>query len=163
METISKTKSITIPLIQFLSILGIVILSQVFLKNQIIVGSIVNALLILSLMFLGLRQAIGIAIIPSLFSVLTGLLAPAVLPFVPCIILGNLILILAFNFFKNKNYIIGGIIASVLKFGFLFSLSSLIFNFLPKPILYAMSYPQLITAIIGTIIAIIILKAYKRI
>lgn len=162
-KTISKTKSLLLPLIQFLSILGIIILTQVFLKNQFIVGTIINALLISSVMFLGLRQAISIAIIPSLFSVFTGLMSFAILPFVPCIILGNLILILVFNFFKDKNYFLGGILGSILKFGFLFLTSAFLFSFLPQGILYAMSYPQLITALLGTFLAFIILKAFKRI
>ncbi|HOI59690.1 MAG TPA: hypothetical protein PKU93_00025 [Candidatus Pacearchaeota archaeon] len=161
-KTISKSKNFILPLIQFFSILGIIILSQIVFKNQFITGTIINALLICSVMFLGLRQAIGIAIIPSLFSVFTGLMTPAVLPFVPCIILGNIILVWTFNFFKNKNYIFGGILASVLKFSFLFGTSSVLFN-LPKQILYAMSYPQLITALVGTFLAILILKKYKKI
>lgn len=162
-KIISKTKSITVPLIQFLSILGIVILAQIIFKNQFIVGSIVNAILISSVVFLGLRQAVGIAIIPSLFSVFTGLLPVAVIPFVPCIILGNLVLVLTFNFLKDKSYFLGGILGSVLKFSFLFLASSLLFSFLPQPVLYAMSYPQLITAIIGTISAFIVLKLFKKI
>ncbi len=162
-KTISKTKELVIPLIQFLSILGIIILSQAIFKNQFITGTIINALLICSVVFLGFRQAIGIAIIPSLFSVFTGLMAPAILPFVPFIILGNIILVVAFNFFKSKNYFLGGIIASILKFGFLFGASSLLFSFSPKPILYAMSYPQLITAVGGLFVAFIVSKIFKKI
>lgn len=162
-KTISEIKSLTIPLIQFLSILGIIILIQVIFKNQFIVGTIINALLIMSVIFLGLRQAIGIAIIPSLFSILTGMMPVVILPFVPCIIIGNLILVSTFNFLKDKNYLLGGILGSILKFGFLFSISSLLFSFLPKGILYAMSYPQLFTALMGTLLSFVILKAFKKI
>lgn len=162
METALKTKSITISLIQFLSILSIIILAQVIFKNQFITGSIINALLICSVFFLGLRQSIGIAIIPSLFSVLTGLMAPAIIPFVPFIILGNIILVVTFNYLKNS-YFLAGAIGSVLKFAFLFLSSSYLFSFLPEPILYAMSYPQLITAILGVVLAFIILKKLKKV
>jgi len=161
MEIALKTKSITISLIQFLGVLSIIILSQMIFKNQFITGTIINTLLICSLYLLGSRQAIGIAIIPSLFSVLTGLMAPAIIPFVPFIILGNIILILSLNYFKN--YFIGGVLGAFLKFLFLFLSSSFIFTFLPEPICYAMSYPQLITATLGVALAFIILKTLKRV
>ncbi|MDD3032747.1 MAG: hypothetical protein PHX52_02055 [Candidatus Pacebacteria bacterium] len=161
-QSILKTKSLIISLIQFLVVLGIIILAQIIFKNQFITGTIINTLLISSVVFLGLRQSLGIAIIPSLFSVVTGLMAPVLLPFVPFIILGNIILILTFNYFKDKNFLFGGILGSFLKFGFLFLLSSQLFAFLPAPILYAMSYPQLITALSGTFLSFILLKIFKK-
>lgn len=161
-KTISKTKDLCIALVQFLGVLVIIILAQALFKNQLLTGTIINALLIFSVVFLGRRQAIGIAIIPSLFSVLTGLMPLAILPFVPCIILGNLILVLTFDFFKDKNYFLGGVLGAVFKFVFLFFVSTSLFSFLPKPILYAMSYPQFITALMGVFLVFIFLKIFKK-
>ncbi|MDD4661722.1 MAG: hypothetical protein PHG24_00365 [Candidatus Pacebacteria bacterium] len=162
METAIKIKSITIALAQFLGIISIIILAQVVFKNQFITGTIINALLICSVFFLGLRQSIGIAIIPSLFSVFTGLMAPVILPFVPFIILGNIILVVTINYLKNS-YFLAGAIGAILKFSFLFLTSAYLFSFLPEPILYAMSYPQLITAFLGVGVSFIILKIAKKI
>jgi len=160
-QVITKTKSVIIPLAQFLTVLGIIILAQVIFKNQFITGTIVNCLLLSSVVFLGIKKSLGIAILPSLFSIATGLMAPVLLPFTPFIIMGNIILILTFNHFKNRSLILGGAIGAILKFSFLFFASSQLFSFLPAPILYAMSYPQLITGIAGTFLAFIVLKVFK--
>lgn len=161
-QIISKTKNIVLPLVQFLTVLTIIIFVQVVFKNQFIVGTIVNALLLSSVVFLGFKKSLGIAIIPSLFSILTGLMAPILLPFCPFIILGNVILILTFNCFKEKSFLLGGIFGVFLKFSFLFFISSQFFNFLPAPILYAMSYPQMITGVGGTFLAFLIFKILKK-
>jgi len=158
-----KRKSLIISTFQFLVVLGVIIGAQ-FFHNQLMTGTIVNALLISSVVFLGLRQSIGIAIIPSLFALGLGLLPAVLAPFIPFIILGNIVLILCFYFLKNKNYWLGVISGSILKFGFLFFSSSIIFgNSLPAKVLEMMAYPQLITALLGSVLAFVVLKSFKKI
>jgi hypothetical protein len=158
-----KRKELLIAVFQFLLVLGIIIGAQ-FFSNQFITGTIVNALLISSVVLLGLRQSFGIAIIPSLFALGFGFLPSVLAPFIPFIIVANIILILCFYFLKDKNYWFGVIIGSIFKFSFLFFSSSIIFgNSLPAKVLEMMAYPQLFTALMGSILAFIILKSLKKI
>jgi hypothetical protein len=83
----------------------------------------------------------------------------------PFIILGNLILVLVFNWLKNKNYWLSAISASVLKFGWLFGTSQLVIKyFIKKPvaakIAAMMSWPQLATALAGSAIAYLFIKIF---
>lgn len=159
-------QTISLPAAKFFSAVAVIIIIQLLFKNQIIVGSLVNAVLICSLYLFGLREAIGIAILPSLFALLFGIIPPVLGPFVPFIIAGNIILIAIFYLFKN-NYALGAALGPLVKFLFLFFSSSVIFSFifgkgLPENVLAMMSYPQLITAILGSVLAFMVLKYFKK-
>lgn len=99
---------------------------------QPITGPLVNAILFIGASLLGLEYALLIGLIPSVIALSTGLLPAILSPMVPFIMLSNAILIVTFIFFKKKNYWLGIITASVLKFIFLFSTSSIVVNLLLK-------------------------------
>lgn len=144
-------------LVKFIALLGIALLAPL-VQNQFITGSIVNATLFASLFILGLRGAVAISFFPSMISLGLGLLPGVMAPMVPFIILGNLILIGIFALLKNKNYWLASISASVLKFAWLFIISQVVISlFVQKPvatkIATMMSWPQLITALVGAIVA----------
>jgi len=133
------------------------------LKQQIITGSIVNAVLFISTAYLGIAAGIMIGFLPSLFSAMSGLLPIPLLPMIPYIILSNAILVVCFGLLRKRNYIFSVITASFIKFLFLFSASSYIVSFfikkpLPTPIIIMMSWPQLVTALIGGLLAYVVLK-----
>ena len=167
----NKIKSITIDLTQkkalvkisaFAVFLIIVILAPL-LKQQLITGSIVNAVLFISTAYLGITAGILISFIPSLFAGFVGLLPIPILPMIPYIIMANIILVLCFGVFRKKSFWLSAILASLLKFLFLFATSSFIINFfiqktLPAKIVVMMAWPQLITALSGALIAFIILR-----
>jgi len=143
--------------IKFVVLLGIALLAPL-VQNQFITGSIVNATLFASVFILGLRGALAISFFPSIISLGLGLLPAVMAPMVPFIILGNLILIGIFALLKNKNYWLASISASVLKFAWLFIISQVVISlFVQKPvatkIATMMSWPQLITALVGAIVA----------
>ncbi|PIR92822.1 hypothetical protein COT99_04115 [Candidatus Falkowbacteria bacterium CG10_big_fil_rev_8_21_14_0_10_43_10] len=77
-------------------------------------------------------------------------------------------MIIIFAYFWQKNFWSGMIMASLLKFAFLFSASSLVINLLLKKEIAAqvaamMSWPQLLTALTGGLIALAFLKGIKKI
>jgi len=136
------------------------------LKQQLVTGSIVNAVLFISTAYLGITAGILISFIPSLFAGFSGLLPIPLLPMIPYIIMGNIILVLCFGLLRKKNFLLSAISASLLKFLFLFATSSFIINFfiqkaLPAKIITMMAWPQLITALSGSLIAFIVLRKYK--
>jgi len=150
--------------ITFVLLLGVATIAPLF-HFQPLTGRIVNATLFIAATLLGVQNAIFIGLLPSTIALSAGLLPPVLAPMVPFIILGNTILIVAFNYLRKKNYWLGVISASVLKFLFLFGASSIVINLLLKrevatKVAVMMSWPQLATALTGGIIAYLFLKVF---
>jgi len=137
------------------------------LKFQLVSGSLVNAVLFISTIILGLEGTLLICLIPSLIALGIGLLPSVLAPMIPFIVTSNAILVLTFNFLRERNYWLGIISASFLKFLFLFGASSLMMEFFSKKEIAVkaasmMSWPQLFTALSGGIITYIFLKLCKK-
>jgi len=152
-------------LLQFAALFSIAVLAP-FIRVQLITGSIVNAILFLAVMLMGFRRAVIISTVPSLISLTSGLLPLAFAPLVPFIMIGNIILIITFDYLK-KNYWLGVLAACFLKFIFLFGSSSLFIHSLVEQKLVSKAVMmfggiQLTTAISGAIVAYYVLKYIKR-
>ena len=168
-----KTKAISVEKINikiklafFALFLGICIFAP-FLKQQFITGPIVNAVLFISTAVLGIGGGILIGFLPSMVSAFAGLLPSPLLPMIPYIIISNGILVLVFTSLRKKNFLTAVLSASFVKFLFLYLSSSFIISFfirksLPAQIISMMSWPQLITALIGGVIAYFVLKIIKK-
>lgn len=169
-----KIKSIAVDLVQkkvlvkasaFAVFLAIAILAPL-LKQQFITGPIVNAVLFISTAYLGITAGILVGFLPSLFAGSVGLLPMPLLPMIPFIIIGNTILVLCFGLLRKKSFWLSAILASFLKFLFLFLASSFIINFfigtLPAKIVAMLTWPQLITALSGSLIAFFVLRLTNK-
>ncbi len=135
------------------------------LRFQSITGPLVNALLFLSVIFIGFPNAIFVAVIPSAISLATGHLPLILAPMIPFIMLGNLILMAVFAKLR-KDYWLAVLMASSLKFLFLFFTSQALFSIIDKNLLLTVSgtmgWIQFFTAIIGGFIAYLILKFIRK-
>jgi len=156
-KTLVIKKEKIFALSQFIVLIGIATTAPL-LHSQPITGSIVNATLFIAVVLLGVRSAILIGLIPSLIALSTGLLPTVLAPMIPFIITGNAVLILVFSYLRNKNYWLAMISASLLKFLLLFSFS----RGISSVIALMMSWPQLLTALSGGLIAYLFLKAVKK-
>jgi hypothetical protein len=139
-------------------------------NNNFIVGPLVNAVLVVSTAAAGLWGGTAISVIAPFVSALTNKapIAPIILSFSPFIAGGNFIYVLCYYLFAKRNKIAGVIIGSVLKFSFLF-VSITIFtrllsiNSKQAAMLTAMfGWPQLLTALVGGTIALIVIKSIGR-
>jgi hypothetical protein len=151
-------------------LLAVAIAFQIFGKfipyNNFIVGPVVNAVLLIATAAAGVWSGISISVIAPLVSAITNKapIAPLVLGFSPFIIIGNIIIVLAFHFLRKKNAVISVAVGSVLKFGFLYAAISVFTSVVEmKPQVAAtltglFSWPQLVTALIGGALALVILK-----
>ncbi|MEA3453103.1 MAG: iron hydrogenase [Patescibacteria group bacterium] len=162
--TINREKIIS--LTQFAVLIGVATIAP-FLGQQAITGPIVNATLFISTIFLGIRAGILISLLPSIIALSTGILPLALAPMIPFIMMGNIILVLSFDFLRGKNYWLRIFTASALKFIFLFSSSSILVNLITKTaianrVAIIMSWPQFLTAIAGGIIAYLVSKKIKH-
>lgn len=135
--------------------------------SQFITGPLVNAILIIAVLYIGLWSGLAIAVLSPLFALLIN---PApIMQLVPqmavVIAVGNAVIVLGTYLFKNKNLIAGLVVGSVLKAASLWVGISMIvipvfgqaLKAPQKAALTAMfSYNQLITAILGSVIAYLI-------
>ena len=163
--TIKKEKIFI--LAQFALLTGIATLAPLF-QHQAITGPIINATLFISTILLGIQAGVLIGLIPSLIALSVGLLPATLAPMIPFIVAGNTILVVVFNYLKEKNYWLAIVGASLLKFIFLFNTSSIVINLLFKKevaskVAIMMSWPQLLTALAGGLIAYCFLKTFKKI
>jgi hypothetical protein len=127
-------------------------------RNQVITGIIVNSMLFIGVSTLGTSGALLLGILPSSMALATGLLPSVLAPVIPFIIVGNTLLVISFSYVKRCNYWLGAIIASTLKFAFLFATSSIVISLLinrdvAPSIAQMMGWIQLVTAIGGSILA----------
>lgn len=81
--------------------------------------------------------------------------------------MGNILLVIIFDLLNKNNYWKAIILASLIKFLFLFTTSYLIFNIIlekeiARKILFTMGPIQFITAVSGGILAFLIIKIFKK-
>lgn len=162
--TINRNNIITFT--KFITLIGFATIVPLF-NQQMITGPIVNATLFVATIILGTQMGVLVGLIPSLIALSVGTLPAPLAPMVPYIMISNAILILTFGYLKNKNYWLAIIVASFLKFLFLFSTSSLVVGLLMKKeltesVAIMMSWSQLVTALMGGFLASLFLGYYKK-
>lgn len=138
--------------------------------GQLVTGTCVNLILAVSVLTCGICSGAAVAVISPLFAFLFGI-GPSMIHFVPAIALGNVIYIILIGFLSSVFVFKGGKIAAVViaasaKFIVLFLLvTRFIIPILsisgPSTAILAagFSWPQLITALVGGILAIFVAKA----
>lgn len=158
--------------------LGIAIVFQLIGKNfpqvsQFLVGPGVNAVLILTAYVCGTGYGVGTAALTPLLALLIGQFSPMLAAFIPFIMIGNAIYVLAFGILRGKTETgkyIGMAAGSILKYLFLyFSASKMVpllglgipEKALPK-LAASMGVPQLVTALAGGTAAMIIIEILRR-
>ncbi len=151
----------------FAALLAVAVGVPIFVHSQWITGPIVNATLFTATFVLGPVAGILIALIPSLVALTSGLLPLPLAPMVPFIMVGNVLLVVAFHYLRTKYFAINVALASVVKFLFLWQVTDQIMtHMLPDPmvknLLVMMTWPQLYTALIGGFITFTLLKSLKK-
>lgn len=138
-------------------------------NSNFVVGPLVNACLLISTALAGVWSGIIISVISPFASLINNHapVAAALLPFAPFVAVGNAIYILSYYLLRKKSGAVGVGIGSLLKFAFLYSAINVflqLFNFpkFAKVLTFLFGWPQLITALLGGIIALIVIKAYSR-
>ena len=164
--------------------LALLIILQYFTKplGQFVTGSCVNLILILSTALVGLYSGIFIAIVSPFLAFLLGI-GPAFLPLVPVIAIGNVVIVLISGYFlpqvfdgkfeavrwlKTLLVVVAGPVAKflVLWVGVTKIAVPLISSNL-KPaqitaINLSFSWPQLVTALIGVVVALVLYPILKK-
>lgn len=143
--------------------------------GQLVTGSCVNAVLAIAVLFSGLWSGVTVAVISPFLAFLLGI-GPQLLPIVPAIAVGNVVYVLLLHFLWGKQLWrqgAGWLCAAIGKF---LTLNLLVVQLLCRILPLAekqvttftamFSWPQLVTALIGGGIALLIVpvlhKAFRR-
>ena len=168
-----KTKQITVTAIM----LAICLVSQFFKNLSVyITGPIINAALILTVLYAGMACGIILSIITPVTSFfITGSPVMAAIPAMfPCIMIGNIILVVCVGLLRKKcgkaaGFPVSIAIGAILKALFMGIALIILPAFLPAPmhkmlpvLQLQFSVTQLITAVIGGIYAVIIAAVLKK-
>ena len=144
--------------------------------GQFVTGSCVNFILALTVLICGLSSAVTVAVLSPFFAFMLGI-GPAFLPIVPGISVGNTLLVLVLYFLtKGKNEKSGllksaaaVIAAALVKFAALYCLivkiilPLLSLNEKQTAVISAsFSWPQLVTALIGSSLAVLIFPRLRK-
>lgn len=152
----------------FISLLAVATILPHYIHNQFITGPIVNAILFIAVIELGSGNAMLIGLIPSVAALISGLLPAVLAPMIPFIMISNAILIATFAGLRKTNYWAGVLGGTLFKYAFLFFTSTLVVNLITNKSVSAkaaatmMAWPQIITAIIGGLIAFGVLKLLNK-
>lgn len=141
--------------------------------SQFVTGSIVNLLLILAVMTCGYMSGIAVAVVSPIMAKLVGI--GPLWGLIPFVALGNIVLVLLWRSIGERGkehkialYIVTLIVAAVAKFLVLYigvtKIAAPVIFGLPaaSPIYVMFSFPQLVTAAIGGVLAILILPTLQK-
>lgn len=141
---------------------------------QWLIGTIVNACLFLSALYLLRRYYIPLVVLPSLGVLARGMLLGQftmfLVYFLPFIWLGNLVLIIIFKKVLSGDarlidlkFGLSVFLAAATKFLFLLVAVNICYGLhvVPKVFVYAMGLNQLATALAGGLLAFVIIKLFK--
>lgn len=142
--------------------------------TQFIIGSLVNMALVVSAGIVNVYAGLVISIAAPVVAFLQGQL-PAMLPWmIPIVAVGNILIVLGYALLKKRSKVVGIIAGAVAKWGFLFyavrymlnmvkgSIPDNIFNKISAAFSFTFSWPQLVTALIGGFVALLVIKALKE-
>lgn len=132
------------------------------LRMQVVTGTLVNAMLFLAVLYLGLRAALIISLVPSLIAVAVGLLPLTVISLVPLIMLSNCFLVVVFYLLRAQPYLVKAALAALAKFTFLFSFAFVVGFYFSKALAVQVSlifgFIQLVTVFLGSALAYVIFR-----
>lgn len=146
------------------------------LGNTLVTGSLVNLILIVAVTTGGLASGLSIALLSPIFAFMFGI-GPAFPQIVFCVMLGNAVIVTVWHLMavRNKkqeipNFVMATVVGAVCKFGVLYlSVVQFVVPILlkmpaPKAAMVsgAFSFPQLITALIGGGLSILVVPVLSK-
>lgn len=143
-------------------LLAIALTVQLMHLPSYFTGPAINAVLILAAIFVGISGGILIGCITPGVALIMGIIPPIVAPLVPVIMIANAVLVLVFNLLAQTNRYLAFISAALAKFAvFYIAIKYLLQLFsikIPAPVLVTFQVPQLYTALLGGLAAVIIAR-----
>lgn len=141
--------------------LALAIAVQALRLGQAVTGPAVNAVLETAAGVAGPAAGAVAGLFTPVFALMLGQLKPALAPAVPFIMVANALMVLTFALLLRRNGILAVVVAAIVKFLALW-LPVKYFLRLPAPVVVAMGWPQLFTALAGGVVALAILRVLPQ-
>ena len=138
-----------------------------FSVSQLITGSLVNCVLIAVMLINGVWSGVIVGLVSPVLAFLLGI-GPALFVIAPLVAVGNAIIVAASHLMKKYNKLVRVIVPAALKCAFLWVSVPMLLNIVGAPEKQAkmmsvmFSWPQGVTAIIGTALALLVVKYYRE-
>lgn len=135
---------------------------------QFITGPGVNAMLMLSAIYVGPVGGVAIGALTPWIAFMRGILPPPLGPAIPFIMLGNASIVIVFWLMRRVlssnmvGSVVGVIVGSIAKYFVIAAAVQFLLDLPPGPSAKLLQISQLFTALIGGIIAIIIERVLQR-
>ncbi|MBM7622848.1 ECF transporter S component [Sporohalobacter salinus] len=143
-------------------LLALTLVIQMMGFPSVVTGPLVNMMLFTAVHLVGWLGASLIGGVTPWLALVRGILPPPLAPLIPFIIAGNIILVSAYYFMLGRNNYLGIGLAALLKFAILSSGVRFLVK-LPPKVAQMMQMPQLLTALTGGFLALVLVKLLDRI
>jgi hypothetical protein len=142
-------------------LMALTLVIQMMGMPQYATGPLVNTMLYIAAVFVGIWGGVAIGLVTPVIAFWRGILPAPLGPMIPFIALGNAVLVIVYGLLEKRNKYVAVIIASVVKY-LVLSGGVRILGDLPPKIAKMMQVPQLITALAGGAIAVLLSEILIR-
>jgi len=142
-------------------LMALTLVIQMMGMPQYATGPLVNTMLYVAAVFVGIWGGVAIGLVTPVIAFWRGILPPPLGPMIPFIALGNAVLVIVYGLVEKRSKYIAVIAASVIKYLVLAGAVGFVVSVPPK-IAQMMQVPQLITALAGGAIAILLSEILIR-
>lgn len=143
-------------------LLALTVIFQSFRAPQLVTGTLVNGMLLISAGYVGMWSGVIIGLLTPVLAFLFGIMKFP--PMIPFIMVGNALYVLVFSGMKNKP--VGMVLGSLVKFlwlsGSVYYVLPLFGVKAPVALVEMFTFPQLATAVMGGILALLVLSLLKK-
>ena len=168
-NNISKTQFLTRTALILALTITFQLVGRFIPHNNFVVGPLVNMCLLVATAFTGVWSGVIIAVVSPFASLINNHapVAAALLPFAPFVAIGNILFVVSYYFLRKKSQLLSVLIGAVLKFGFLMGAITIflkIFSFpkFAKVLILLFGWPQLITAVVGGVMALLVIQIMEK-
>lgn len=138
-------------------LLALSIAFQSLTLPQFITGPLINMMLLLAVFTVNIWAGVIIGALTPWIAFTVGILPPLLQSMIPFIMLGNAVIVILFGILKSWNQYAGLVIGAVCKYLVLSTAVRFMVD-LPPKVASMMQVPQLLTALAGGVLAIIIAR-----
>lgn len=141
--------------------LALAVVVQSLRLNQFVTGPAINAVLNTAGGVVGPVIGALVGIFTPATALLLGQLPAALAPAVPFIMIGNGLMVLSFAYLQRRNAILAVVVSAVIKYVALYLPVRFLLH-LPPKIAVALGWPQLVTALVGGVVAVALIRVLKE-
>lgn len=142
-------------------LMALTLVIQMMGMPQYATGPLVNTMLYIASVFVGILGGVAIGLITPVIAFWRGILPAPLGPMIPFIALGNVVLVVVYGLVEKRNKYVAVVAASIIKYLVLAGAVRFVVAVPPK-IAQMMQLPQLITALAGGAIAILLSEILIR-